>query len=165
MTPSCGAAPYASSPDDARDEDDTPARTTGSASRVARDGRSPSSSHAKNADDDDLEVAEDGGQPGPDRLDGVVPEHQVAGEEDARDSRQADRLARQRAVATPLPEGDQDEQRQPEDRAVERPGRGRDRGEQVEDPRERDACRAEERREARPLGEPVERRRARPLRL
>jgi hypothetical protein len=86
----------------------------------------------------------------------VVPEHEVAGEEDAGDRGDADRLARQRPVAPPFRECDEDEDRQAEDRAVERAGRGRDRGEQVEDPGERDARPAEERRQARPAREPVE---------
>ena len=93
----------------------------------------------------------------------MVPEHQVAGEEDPGDGREPDRLPRQRTVASPLPERHEHEQRQPEDGAVERAGRRRDRREQVEDPRERDARRAEQRRESWPLREPVERPEARRL--
>ena len=123
MTPSCGAAPYAPDPT-------TPEiRMTPGQHDRQRQQRGPRRPLAEQQpreepDDDDLEVAEDGRQTGPDRLDGVVPEHQVAGEEDPGDGGQPDRLARQRAVAPPLPERDEDEQRQAEDRAVERPGRG-----------------------------------------
>ncbi len=46
MTPSCGAAPYAPVPT-TPEMRITPASTTGSASSVARDGRSPRSSQAK----------------------------------------------------------------------------------------------------------------------
>jgi hypothetical protein len=42
-------------------------------------------------------------------------------------------------VAPPLPQRDEHEQRQSEDGSVEGAGRRRDRREQVEDPRERDA--------------------------
>jgi hypothetical protein len=52
----------------------------------------------------------------------VVPEQQVAREEDPRDRGQADRLARQRTVPPPLEERDEDQQGQAEDRSVERAG-------------------------------------------
>ena len=56
-----------------------------------------------------------------------------------------------------LPEGHQDQQREPEHRAVERAGGRRDGCVQVEDTRERDARRTEQRREAWPSREPAER--------
>jgi hypothetical protein len=60
-------------------------------------------------------------------------------------------------VPPALAERDEDEQGQAEDRAVEGPGRGRDRGVQVEDTGERDARRPDERGKPRPFGEPGER--------
>jgi hypothetical protein len=53
-----------------------------------------------------------------------MPEHEVAGEEDPGDRGDTDRLAWQRPVAPPFREGDEDEDRQAEDGAVERAGRG-----------------------------------------
>ena len=69
----------------------TPSRMIGSATSVRPLGRSPNNSHAAIGDDDDLKVAQDGGKAGPDQIDRVVPEDQVAGEEDARERGQADR--------------------------------------------------------------------------
>ena len=129
----------------------------GSARRVDRDGRSPSRSHAKNPTMMTCEIPEHGREPCSDRLDGVVPKHEVAGERDAREGRHDNRASRQRAVALPLPERHEHEQRQPEDRSIERAGRRRDGGVQIEDARERDARRAEQCGQAWPLREPVER--------
>ena len=70
-----------------------------------------------------LEVAEDGRQTRPDVLDRVVPERQVAGEEDPGDQRQPDRGPRQRPELPPLQVRDRGEERQPEQAAVERAGR------------------------------------------
>ena len=59
-------------------------------------------------------------------------------------------------MPSPLSERDEDEKRKPEDGTIERPsGRG-DRRVQIEGAGERDAGRAEERRETWPLREPVE---------
>ena len=81
----------------------TPASTTGSGEQGRARRPLPEEQPREEADDDDLQVAEDRRQPRPDRLDGVVPEHQVAGEEDPGDRRQPDRAAAAagRSVAAP----------------------------------------------------------------
>ena len=148
--------PVRAGPDDAGDQDDPGQHDR---QRQQRGPRRPLTQQQprEEPDDDHLEVAEDGGQARPDGLDGVVPEHQVAGEEDPRDRGEPDRLPRQRSVPPALAERDEDEQGQAEDRAVERPGRGRDRGVQVEDTGERDARRPDQGGKPRPFGEPGER--------
>jgi hypothetical protein len=83
----------------------------------------------------------------------VVPEHEVAGEEDPGDRGQPNSVPRERTVAAPFKDSNEDEKGQPEERPIERPGRGRDCGKQVEDTGERDAGRAEERRDTRPTSE------------
>jgi hypothetical protein len=82
----------------------------------------------------------------------VVPEHEVTGEEDPGDRREADGVSWQRTVAAPFKDSNEDEQREPEERPIERPCRRRDCREQVEDTRERDAGRAEQGRNARSSG-------------
>src|SRR4029077_5059416 len=138
------------------DEDDP-----GEHDRERQQGRTrrplPEEEPREEADDDDLEIPENGRQPSPDRLDRVVPEHEVAGEGDASDRRDRHRPSRQRTMSAQFPVRDEHEQRQPEHRPVERPGRGRDRGVDVEDTGERDARGTEQRREAWSPGEPVER--------
>ena len=156
-TPSCGFAPYGIGADDARDED-TPARTIGSASSVARDGRSPRSSHATNPTMMTCRLPRTVARPAPTASMAWCqnirsPVKKTPGDAPPAGSTRAGSGPYRRRSA----ERDEDEQRQPEDRPVDRPGRGRHRGVQVEDPRERDAHRAEQRRDARSLREPVER--------
>jgi hypothetical protein len=52
----------------------------------------------------------------------VVPEQEIAGEEDARDRAKADRCRRQATVASPFGETDEGEQREAEEGAINRPG-------------------------------------------
>ena len=138
----------------------TPTSTTGSASRVARDGRSPRSSHATMPTTMTWRLPSTVASPRPDGLDRVVPEHQVAGEEEAGDRRQPDGRRRQAAVAPLLGERDEREQRQPEQRAEDRAGRRRHLRVAVEDAGERDARRAEQGRQPRPLARTSRARRA-----
>ena len=63
----------------------TPTSTTGSARSVARDGRSPSSEPRDDPTTMTCRLPRTVASPAPTALDGVVPEHQVAGEEDAGD--------------------------------------------------------------------------------
>ena len=89
-------------------------------------------------DDDDLQVAEHGAQPGADVVDRVVPEDEVAGEEHAGDEREAGHARRGAAVRVPLAPGQQPEHGQGVRAAVDRRGLRPDRGEPDEDRRERD---------------------------
>jgi hypothetical protein len=107
--------------------------------------------------DEHLEVAEDRRQPGSDGLDRVVPEQEIAGEEDARDGRQPDGGGRQRAVASLLEDRDGDQDRQAEEAAEDDPGRGRHPRIPVEDPREGDAHRPKQSRQVGPSGDRLER--------
>ncbi len=116
----------------------------------------PEDQERDDADDEDLEIAENGREARPDRFDGVVPEQQVAREEDAGDRGEPARPTGQATVPTLLGQGDEHEQRQPEQRAIHRTRGRRHRGIGVEDARERDADRPGEGREARPPRDPVE---------
>ena len=155
-TPSAGAAPYAPEPT-TPEMNSTPSSTIGSARRVAREGRSPSASHAMKPTTRTWRLPRTVARPTPTAAMAMVPEHQVAHEEDPGDRGQADRPGRQRPVLAPLDERDEHEDRQPEQGPEHGPGRGRDGRVQVEDPRERDADRAEQRRQPGPRREPVQR--------
>ena len=80
-------------------------------------------------DEDDLDVAEHRGQPGADRLDGVVPESQVGGEQHPREPAEQVVAPRAAAEALALAPGEQSQQRQRVEAAKERGRRGRDLGE------------------------------------
>ena len=92
-TPSAGSLPYAPAPITPLIST-TPASTTGTAIRVDARRPLPEDQPRDDADDQDLEVAEDRRQPRPDVFDGVVPERQVTREEDAGDERQPHRTTR-----------------------------------------------------------------------
>ncbi len=136
----------------------TPTSTTGTRDQRRPRRPLPEDQPRDDADDEHLEVAQHGRQARPDALDGVVPEHEVAGEEDAGDGGQPPRSPGERPVAPVLHDRHEDEQGQPEHGPIDRAGRGRDRGVPVEDPGEGDAQRPDERRQARAAGDGVERR-------
>ena len=104
-----------------------------------------------------LEVGEHGRQPRADRPDRVVPEDQVTGEEQPGERGEPPAAPRHRAMAPPLAEGDDRQERQPEQRPVHRAGLGADLRPAVEDARERDAHRPAQRREMRPGRDPAQR--------
>ena len=88
-----------------------------------------------------------------DSIDGVVPERQVAGEEDPGDRGEPDGGARNRPEPTLLEQGDRGKNRQAEQAAEHCRGRRRDVRVPVQDSGERDAHRAGQGRQSRPPGD------------
>ena len=143
-TPSTGSRPNAPSPMTPGDEDHAEEHDRHRRSRSAAPAAPRAAATRPGRHDHDLGVAENGGQAGADLLDGVVPEHEVGGEEDAGDPGQA-RLARgSRPVSAPLVPCQQRQGRQRIRAAEERGRRRRDVGQADEDRGEGDRQRADD---------------------
>ncbi|MBC7373620.1 MAG: hypothetical protein H7323_06485 [Frankiales bacterium] len=104
--------------------------------------------------DQHLQVAQDRRQARADRLDGVMPEHQVDGEERAGGGGQLAGASRQRPEAAVLAARQQREQRQREQAAEQRCCRRRDIGQAYQRSGPGDAQRAQQRDEHRASADP-----------
>ena len=131
----------------------TPMSTSGTDAATRPPGPLPEEQPRGDRHDHDLRVAEHRRQPGADLLDGVVPQHEVDGEEDARDPGQASLPLGAQAESAALEPGQQEERRQGVGAAEDR-GRGRrDVGQAHEDRREGDGQGSQHGGQDRPLAE------------
>ena len=98
--------------------------TIGTDAATRHPGRSPEHQPRGDRDEDDLRVAEDRRETGTDLLDGVMPEHEVHGEEGAGDPRQAGLATGTRAVSALLIPRQEGKRRQGIGAAEDRRARG-----------------------------------------
>ena len=122
MTPSPGLEPYARLPT-MPEMSTTPSNTTGIAASVFREGLAEEKPRDQR-DENDLRVAENGAQPGADRLDRVMPELEVGDEEQARGGGEEALAASPPSERTVLDRSGGEEERDRERASVERAGRG-----------------------------------------
>ncbi|HWB57108.1 MAG TPA: hypothetical protein VG479_09250 [Gaiellaceae bacterium] len=126
--------------DDARDEDDAE-KDDGHGRQGSRGGALAEERPGGERDEHDLDVAEDGREPGPDGGDRVVPEDEVGAEEQAADKAEDERAPVERPVSARLPPCEQRQRQERVCAAVERGSRRRNVGQPDEDRREGDAGR------------------------